>query len=107
MKNIRGSKLTLGYENTVIIDGVSIEFPMNKITILIGANGCGKSTMVRSFARLLKPMEGQVLLNGRNISTMVNRDISKELAILPQNPIVAGGITVKELVEMGRFPYQT
>lgn len=106
MKNIRGSKLTLGYENTVIIDGVSIEFPMNKITILIGANGCGKSTMVRSFARLLKPMEGQVLLNGRNISTMVNKDISKELAILPQNPIVAGGITVRELVEMGRFPYQ-
>ena len=106
MKNIQGHNLTLGYENTIIIDDVSIEFPMNKITILIGANGCGKSTMLRSFARLLKPMDGDIELNGRSISSLSNKEISKELAILPQSPVVSGSITVRELVEMGRFPYQ-
>ena len=106
MKNIQGHNLTIGYEDTVIIDDVSIEFPVNKITILIGANGCGKSTMLRSFARLLKPMDGDIELNGRSISSLSNKQISRELAILPQNPVVSGSITVKELVEMGRFPYQ-
>ncbi|WFA10081.1 ABC transporter ATP-binding protein [Tissierella sp. Yu-01] len=106
MKNIQGHNLTLGYENNIIIDDVSIEFPMNKITILIGANGCGKSTMLRSFARLLKPTSGDIELNGRSISSLSNKQISKELAILPQSPVVSGSITVRELVEMGRFPYQ-
>lgn len=106
MKNIQGHNLTIGYENTIIIDDVSIEFPMNQITILIGANGCGKSTMLRSFARLLKPMDGDIELNGRSISSLSNKQISKELAILPQSPVVSGSITVRELVEMGRFPYQ-
>ena len=106
MNNIQGHNLTLGYENTIIIDDVSIEFPMNQITILIGANGCGKSTMLRSFARLLKPMDGDIELNGRSISSLSNKQISKELAILPQSPVVSGSITVRELVEMGRFPYQ-
>ncbi|NLY45460.1 MAG: ABC transporter ATP-binding protein [Tissierella sp.] len=106
MKNIQGHNLTIGYEDTVIIDDVSIEFPVNKITILIGANGCGKSTMLRSFARLLKPMDGDIELNGRSISSLSNKQISRELAILPQNPVVSGSITVRELVEMGRFPYQ-
>lgn len=106
MQNIRGNNLTIGYENNIIIDDVSIEFPKNKITILIGANGCGKSTMLRSFARLLKPIEGNIELNGRSISSLSNKQISKELAILPQSPVVSGSITVRELVEMGRFPYQ-
>lgn len=107
MKNINAKNLTLAYDDNKIIDDVSVEFPINKITILIGANGCGKSTMLRSFARLLKPIHGSINLNGNNISELSNKDLSKQLAILPQSPIVSGGLTVRELVEMGRFPYQT
>jgi len=104
---IKAENLKLGYENAVIIDDVTVEIPENKITILIGANGCGKSTMLRSFARLLKPKCGEIIINGRNISSIPNKQISKELGILPQSPIVSGSLTVRELVEMGRFPYQT
>lgn len=106
MATLKIENLTLGYENTVIIENVSLEIPQNKISIFIGSNGCGKSTLLRSFARLLKPMNGNIILNGRNMSKISNKQIAKELAILPQTPVVSGSLTIRELVEMGRFPYQ-
>lgn len=106
MNIIKTKDLTLGYDNTVIIDNVSIKIPKNKITILIGANGCGKSTMLRSFARLLKPMNGHVFLSKKDINKVLNKEFAKKLAILPQSPRVSGGLLIRELVEMGRFPYQ-
>ncbi|MBZ2174652.1 ABC transporter ATP-binding protein [Schnuerera sp. xch1] len=107
MKTIQTEKLILGYENTVIIDDISVKIPNNKISILIGANGCGKSTLLRSFARLLNPISGNIILNGRSMSKVSNKQIAKELAILPQTPVVSGSLTVRELVKMGRFPYQS
>src|SRR5690625_541353 len=106
MKTIQIENLKLAYDNHIVIDDISLEIPENKITILVGANGCGKSTMLRSFARLLKPAEGRIIFNGRDMSGVSNKQIAKELAILPQNPVVSGSIKVRELVEMGRFPYQ-
>lgn len=106
MKTIQVENLKLAYDNHIVIEDVSLEIPENKITILIGANGCGKSTMLRSFARLLNPVEGNIILNGRDMADVSNKQIAKELAILPQTPVVSGSLTVRELVEMGRFPYQ-
>lgn len=106
MNTIRVKNLKLAYDNHTVIEDVSLEIPENKITILIGANGCGKSTMLRSFARLLNPADGSIILNGRDMADISNKQIAKELTILPQTPVVSGSLTVKELVEMGRFPYQ-
>ena len=106
MNSIKTEKLKLGYDNSVIIDEASFSIPENKITVFIGANGCGKSTMIRSFARLLKPMKGSIILNGEIMSSISTKEIAKKLAILPQGPVVSGSLTVRELVEMGRHPYQ-
>lgn len=107
MKSIEAQKLKLGYDHSIIIDEVSFEIPENKISIFIGSNGCGKSTMLRSFARLLKPIDGSIILNGEDIASISTKTIAKNLAILPQSPMAPGSLTVRELVEMGRHPYQS
>lgn len=112
-KRKRGSKLRLevesirvGYENKTIVHGLSLQIPDGKITTIIGSNGCGKSTLLKAITRILKHESGQVILDGQNISKMKTKELAKELAILPQSPESAHGLTVEELVSYGRFPYQ-
>lgn len=100
-------KLTLSYGATTIIDELSVAIPMNKITVLIGANGCGKSTLLRSVARLLKPKNGAVLLDGEDVFHLSTKEVAKKLSILPQSPVAPEGLTVLQLVKQGRYPHQT
>lgn len=100
-------KLTLGYSQTTIIQNLSVAIPAGKITTLVGSNGCGKSTLLRGLARLLKPKHGQVCLDGADIFKLSTRSVAKRLAMLPQNPIAPEGLTVRDLVAQGRYPYQT
>lgn len=100
-------EITAGYEQNVIVDGVSISIPKGKISVIIGANACGKSTLLKTFARLLKPMAGSILLDGKQIHTLPSRQLARTLGLLPQSPVVPEGITVFDLVSRGRFPHQT
>ncbi|PAV29367.1 cobalamin/Fe(3+)-siderophore ABC transporter ATP-binding protein [Virgibacillus profundi] len=106
MQTLNAKNLTLGFGDKVIIDNIDIVIPEGEITVLIGANGCGKSTVLRSLARLLKPKEGNVILNGEDIAKMKSKDVAKKLAILPQGPITPEGLTVYELVKQGRHPHR-
>ncbi len=98
--------IRIGYENKTIVHDLSLEIPDGKITTIIGSNGCGKSTLLKAITRILKHESGQVILDGQNISKMKTKELAKELAILPQSPESAHGLTVEELVSYGRFPYQ-
>lgn len=89
-----------------IVRGITFEVPENAVTVLIGANGCGKSTLFAGLARLLKPAAGDVLLGGRSIEATPTREVAKALALLPQHPIAPEGMTVAELVRQGRTPHQ-
>lgn len=106
METLTAKDLTLGFGGNVIIDDINLEIPKGKVSVLIGANGCGKSTILRSLARLLKPMDGTVVLDGDNIAKMKTKEVAKKLAILPQTPITPEGLTVQELVKLGRHPYR-
>ncbi|WP_373746859.1 Fe(3+) dicitrate ABC transporter ATP-binding protein FecE [Neisseria dentiae] len=98
-------KLQLAYQNKVVVSDLSVAFPENKITALIGPNGCGKSTVLKSLARLLKPKAGRVDMDGRDVWRQSAREYAKLLAFLPQQHIVPEGISVKELIAYGRSPY--
>lgn len=98
--------IRVGYENKTIVHDLSLQIPDGKITTIIGSNGCGKSTLLKAITRILKHESGQVILDGQNISKMKTKELAKELAILPQSPESAHGLTVEELISYGRFPYQ-
>ncbi|MCU1642243.1 MAG: transporter [Nocardia sp.] len=104
---LEASDITLGYGDRVIVDGLSLDIAPGVITTVIGPNGCGKSTLLRSLGRLLKPRDGQILLDGKAISSMKTRDIARIVGMLPQTPIAPEGLTVADLVARGRHPHQS
>lgn len=107
MSALNGHQLTLSYENTCIINGMSLTIPDGQITVLVGPNGCGKSTLLRGLSRLLKPRNGSVTLNGNDIWKLPTKELAKQLGILPQGPVAPEGLTVHELVAQGRYPHQS
>ncbi|KOY64886.1 ABC transporter ATP-binding protein [Clostridium sporogenes] len=106
MKSIETKNLDIAYEDTLIVKELNMQIPKGKITSIIGANGCGKSTILKAVGRILKPKNGLVHLSGQDISKLSTKEIAKKMAILPQNPTAPSGLTVSELVAYGRFPHQ-
>ncbi len=106
MSELSTKDLILGYDDAVIIDGLTVRIPAGQITALIGPNGCGKSTLLRGLARLLKPRHGVVYLDGTAINTLPTKEVARQLGILPQSPVAPEGLTVRELVAQGRYPHQ-
>jgi iron complex transport system ATP-binding protein len=98
--------LVLGYGQKVIVDHVSIDIPDGEVSVLIGPNGSGKSTILRALSRLLKPEDGQVVLDGQSIQTMSTKEVARKLAILPQQSTAPEAITVENLVWYGRHPHR-
>ena len=98
--------LTLGYGRLTVVPDLSLDVLDGKITSLVGRNGCGKSTLLRAMGRLLKPQRGAVVLDGTAIATASTREVAQKLAVLPQGPTAPEGMTVRDLVEQGRYPYR-
>ncbi|AEI41687.1 ABC transporter ATP-binding protein [Paenibacillus mucilaginosus] len=96
-----------GYENKTVVQGVSLVIPSHKISVMIGANACGKSTLLKTLARLIKPTSGKITLDGKPIETIPPKQLARIVGLLPQSPIVPEGITVADLVGRGRFPHQS
>lgn len=99
--------IKVGYNDTTIIDNLSVHIPRGKITTIIGPNGCGKSTLLKTIARILKASDGAILLDGKTIATTSSKEIAKKMAILPQTAEAPAGLTVRELITYGRFPHQS
>lgn len=106
LKALEVSEIGVGYANELIIKDLSVSIPKNKITTIIGPNGCGKSTLIKTIARILKAKQGAVLLEGDAIHKVDTKEIAKRMAILPQTAEAPGGLTVFELVSYGRFPHR-
>ncbi|GAB7046870.1 ABC transporter ATP-binding protein [Catenuloplanes indicus] len=103
---LQAENLTLGYKERVVINDLDLAFPPAKITAIVGANACGKSTLLRSMSRLLAPRTGHVLLDGRQVHRMPAKELARTLGLLPQSPTAPEGITVSDLVGRGRHPHQ-
>jgi iron complex transport system ATP-binding protein len=104
--SLSAEELTLGYGDRTVIDGLDLVVPPGRITAIVGANACGKSTLLRSMTRLLAPRAGRVLLDGKAVHRLPAKELARTLGLLPQSPIAPEGITVADLVGRGRHPHQ-
>ncbi|MGH9153331.1 MAG: ABC transporter ATP-binding protein [Acidimicrobiales bacterium] len=103
---LRGEHLRLAYDHTEVVSDLSVAIPPGKITVIVGANACGKSTLLRALARLLKPKAGAVHLDGHDIQRLATKEVARRLGILPQQPVAPEGLSVADLVARGRAPHQ-
>jgi iron complex transport system ATP-binding protein len=98
--------LSLAYDGRPIIDDLTLAIPPGRITVIVGANASGKSTLLRGLARLMKPRGGVVEVDGRDIHSYGSKKLARIVGLLPQQPVAPAGITVADLVGRGRYPHQ-
>jgi len=99
------SGVTKSYGATRVVDDVTVSIPAGGITSLIGPNGAGKSTLLSMVARLLRPDAGTITVDGLAVATAPSGEVARKLAVLRQENHVAMRLTVRDLVEFGRYPH--
>ena len=107
MMRLTAHTLNAGYGERQVLDGIDLEIPDGEFTVIVGPNACGKSTLLRTLARLLRPTGGGVLLDGQDIRRLPTRQVARTIGLLPQSSIAPEGITVFDLVARGRYPHQS
>ncbi|MGE3620910.1 MAG: ABC transporter ATP-binding protein [Acidimicrobiia bacterium] len=103
---LRAEGVSLGYRERTVVDELDLEVAAGRITVIVGANACGKSTLLRGLVRLLEPSGGSILLDGHDLHRLPTREVARRLGFLPQQPVSPEGITVADLVGRGRHPHQ-
>jgi iron complex transport system ATP-binding protein len=104
---LSAQQVTLGYGDRAVVSELDLSVPDERVTAIVGPNACGKSTLLRGLARLLRPTSGAVLLDGEVIHRQSTRHVARTLGLLPQNPVAPEGVTVVDLVGRGRHPHQS
>ncbi|MCU1527882.1 MAG: hypothetical protein JWP75_1645 [Frondihabitans sp.] len=103
---LRADDVSLGYDRRTVSTALSAEILEGSFTVIIGPNACGKSTLLKAFARLLRPSAGRILLDGRDLAEFRPKEAARLVGLLPQSATAPDGITVEELVQRGRYPHQ-
>ncbi|MEY9212344.1 ABC transporter ATP-binding protein [Thermobifida halotolerans] len=98
--------LTVSYGGDAILHDLSVTVPAGSFTVIVGPNACGKSTLLRSLARLLPARSGGVLLDGADIRALRTKELARRVGLLPQSSTAPEAITVVDLVSRGRHPHQ-
>ncbi|MBZ6128969.1 MULTISPECIES: ABC transporter ATP-binding protein [Streptomyces] len=104
---LTAQKITLRYGDRVVSTRLSLDVPDGSFTAVVGPNACGKSTLLRALVRLLRPTEGQVVLDGREVGSYPSKELARQVGFLPQDPLAPDDIKVRQLVSRGRFPHRT
>lgn len=104
---LQGQELHLDYAGKSVIAGLNIHIPRGRLTVILGTNGCGKSSLLKMLSQVLPPSKGRVVLDGKTLAEMGNKERARQLALLVQKPELPEGIEVQELVSRGRYPHQT
>ena len=100
------SNLKYTYGKYEVLDGVSLDIRKGEVLGVLGPNGCGKTTFLRNLNRNLIPHGGCILLDGKKLEEITKKDIAKKMAVVPQTNEINFSFTVREIVSMGRMPFQ-
>ncbi|WP_181774824.1 ABC transporter ATP-binding protein [Amycolatopsis pittospori] len=103
---LHADALTLAYDGRTVAENLGVVIPDRSFTVIVGPNACGKTTLLRALARMLKPRTGSVFLDGQVITSFPAKEVARRLGLLPQSSIAPDGITVADLVARGRYPHQ-
>ena len=106
---LQANKLSIGYtskkEVTTIATDINISLNKGKLITLIGGNGIGKSTLLRTITAIQKPISGEVFLNEKNIFTIENSDLAQQQSLVLTDKLPSSNLSVWELIALGRQPY--
>ena len=103
---LRVEGLSAGYPDRTVVERLDLRFEPGAITMIIGANACGKSTLLSTLARVQPPLAGRVTLDGDDVAGIPRRRFARSVGLLPQQPTAPDGLTVAELVARGRHPHR-
>ncbi len=103
--NFELKELVIGYPTRQVAGPMTVSLREGELCCLLGANGAGKSTLLRTLAAFQPPLSGQMLLDGRSIADIPPRQLSTLIGIVLTERIRVAGITVRDMVAMGRSPY--
>src|SRR5690606_22608448 len=104
-KTLEVVDVSIGYKNIKIADAISFSLEKGKLIALIGANGIGKSTLLRTLTSAQPPLSGSILLNGKNIKDFSNKELAQQLSVVLTEKLPPSNLTVFEVVALGRQPY--
>jgi len=103
---LESKELSFNYDRKVVLDGVSFEVRKGEILGILGPNGCGKTTLLKNLNKNLSPAGGCILLDGEDLEDIAKRDIARKIAVVPQTNEIHFAFTVRDMVAMGRMPFQ-
>jgi len=102
---LAAEKVSFAYGRVPVLAEATVAMQSGELLAILGPNGAGKSTLLRILAGLLAPASGEVLLEGRPLTSFSRREIAQKVALVPQDPPPEAGFTALELVLMGRAPH--
>ena len=102
---LSAQQVYFSYGANPVLKGVSLTLEQGEFVCILGANGCGKTTLLRTLLAFLKPQRGQVTLDGRDVQTMDARALARQMAYFPQSHTPPFPFTVEDVVLMGRTPH--
>ena len=106
MTRLEARDVTVAYRDRTILDGLDLEVPDGRMTVIVGPNACGKSTLLRALARMVPTERGSVLVDSRASDEYRSKELARVLGLLPQSATAPDGMLVADLVGRGRYPWQ-
>ena len=105
---LRAHSITVGYgKDSPILEGLSLDVLQGELTVIVGPNACGKSTLLRALARVLSVRCGVVELDGQVLNDLNQKALARRLGLLAQSSVAPGDMLVEDLVARGRYPHQS
>jgi iron complex transport system ATP-binding protein len=106
---LRAVDVTIGYRlkraRTAVLEHLDLQVDAGEVVCLIGPNGIGKSTLLRTLASMQPPLAGRIDVGGCDVRRLTRLDLARRLAVVLTDRLAVGSLTARRVVELGRYPY--